>query len=173
MTGSVVARVLALAAAAFLAGLLALAWIAQNDDGQPGRSLLSRAPWHPAAGSRLWPPRAVQSATPNRRLAAWYSPRNRSGVTHPVLPCGARILIRYGDVTALTEVIDNDLQSSGRQFELTERLALRLKLDGIAADRLALRRATLERVGWTCSTLCVAPGFNVNQHAREGSRCRG
>jgi len=53
------------------------------------------------------------------------------GVTHPVLPCGARIVVRYGDVTALTEVIDNELQSSGRQFELTEALALRLKLDGI------------------------------------------
>jgi hypothetical protein len=52
------------------------------------------------------------------------------GVTHPVLPCGARILVRYGDVTALTEVIDNTLQSAGHQFELTERLALRLKLDG-------------------------------------------
>lgn len=52
------------------------------------------------------------------------------GVTHPVLPCGARILVRYGGVTALTEVIDNDLQSAGRQFELTEALALRLRLDG-------------------------------------------
>jgi hypothetical protein len=53
------------------------------------------------------------------------------GVTHPVLPCGARIVVRYGDVTALTEVIDNDLQSTGRQFELTEALALRLRLDGV------------------------------------------
>lgn len=52
------------------------------------------------------------------------------GVTHPVLPCGARILVRYGGVTALTEVIDNELQSAGRQFELTEALALRLRLDG-------------------------------------------
>lgn len=52
------------------------------------------------------------------------------GVTHPVLPCGARILVRYGGVTALTEVIDNELRSAGRQFELTEALALRLRLDG-------------------------------------------
>ena len=52
------------------------------------------------------------------------------GVTHPVLPCGARILIRYGGETVLTEVIDNRLKSAGRQFELTEKLAFMLGLDG-------------------------------------------
>jgi hypothetical protein len=52
------------------------------------------------------------------------------GVTHPVLPCGAKLLIRYGDATVLTEVIDNDLTSSGRQFELTDALAKLVGLDG-------------------------------------------
>ena len=52
------------------------------------------------------------------------------GVTHPVLPCGAKLLVRYGDETVLTEVIDNDLTSSGRQFELTDALARLVGLDG-------------------------------------------
>jgi hypothetical protein len=52
------------------------------------------------------------------------------GVTHPVLPCGAKILIRYGGETVLTEVIDNQLKEAGRQFELTSRLARLIGLDG-------------------------------------------
>jgi len=55
------------------------------------------------------------------------------GVTHPVLPCGARILIRYGGETVLTEVIDNQLKETGRQFELTPSLARLVGLDGTQA----------------------------------------
>jgi hypothetical protein len=57
------------------------------------------------------------------------------GVTHPVLPCGAKVLLRFGGDTVLTEVIDNRLKSQGRQFELTEALARRLGLDGTQAVR--------------------------------------
>ena len=53
------------------------------------------------------------------------------GVTHPVLPCGAKILIRYGGETVLTEVIDNELTATGRQFELTPALATLVGLDAI------------------------------------------
>ena len=52
------------------------------------------------------------------------------GVTHPVLPCGAKLLVRYGGETILTEVIDNDLTATGRQFELTPALATLVGLDG-------------------------------------------
>jgi hypothetical protein len=52
------------------------------------------------------------------------------GISHPVLPCGAKVLIKYGDTTVLTEVIDNDLTSSGRQLELTDALAKLIGLDG-------------------------------------------
>ena len=38
--------------------------------------------------------------------------------------------MRFGGQTVLTEVIDNKLKSAGRQFELTERLAVMLGLDG-------------------------------------------
>ena len=51
-------------------------------------------------------------------------------MTEPVLPCGAKILIRFGDRTYLTEVIDNRLKEGGRQFELTEALAQEVGLDG-------------------------------------------
>lgn len=52
------------------------------------------------------------------------------GVTEPVLPCHAKIVIRFGDRTFLTEVIDNRLKAGGRQFEVTEKLAQEMGLDG-------------------------------------------
>ena len=52
------------------------------------------------------------------------------GVSHPVLPCGAKIYISYGGTEVLTEVIDTKLKQPGRQFELTEALAQRLGIEG-------------------------------------------
>ena len=52
------------------------------------------------------------------------------GVTEPVLPCGARLIIRFGKRSYLTTVIDNRLKAPGRQFEVTERLAEEMGLDG-------------------------------------------
>ena len=40
------------------------------------------------------------------------------------------LLVRYGGDTVLTEVIDNELVSAGRQFELTPELARLVGLDG-------------------------------------------
>jgi hypothetical protein len=61
-------------------------------------------------------------------------------VTHPVLPCGAKILVRYGNETLFTEVIDTRLKSPGNQFEMTEGVARRLGLDGV--QRIEWRFAT-------------------------------
>ncbi len=52
------------------------------------------------------------------------------GVTHPVLPCGAKVILRTGDEQVLTEVIDNARAEPGRQLELTDALAKRLGIDG-------------------------------------------
>jgi hypothetical protein len=52
------------------------------------------------------------------------------GVTHPVLPCGAKVILRSGDTQVLTEVIDNALVEPGRQLEVTEELASLLDIDG-------------------------------------------
>jgi len=50
-------------------------------------------------------------------------------VTHPVLPCGAKVILRSGDTQILTEVIDNALVEPGRQLEVTEALAKMLEID--------------------------------------------
>jgi hypothetical protein len=51
-------------------------------------------------------------------------------VTHPVLPCGAKLVLRNGDTQVLTEVIDNRLAEPGRQLEVTPALARMLDLRG-------------------------------------------
>jgi hypothetical protein len=40
-----------------------------------------------------------------------------------VLPCGAKLVLRYRDRQVLTEVIDNALVEPGRQLEVTDTLA--------------------------------------------------
>lgn len=52
------------------------------------------------------------------------------GVSHSVLPCGAKVILVFGRRRVLTEVIDGKLKSSGRQFEVTVALARVLGLDG-------------------------------------------
>lgn len=123
------ARLLTLAGAALLAGLLALAWVerrAGDPAAAPVTGAVAPGGWYNALAASRGPVGDAEQTTCGLVLTG-----KSLGVTHPVLPCGARVLVRYGDVTALTEVIDNDLQNAGRQFELTEALALRLKLDGI------------------------------------------
>ena len=63
------------------------------------------------------------------------------GVSHPVLPCGARIFVRYGRKTVLTEVVDRGPIVSGRQFEVTPALADLLGLTGVQPIRWSFARA--------------------------------
>ena len=52
------------------------------------------------------------------------------GVGHPVLPCGVRIYVRFGDRTVLTTVIDRGDVPPGRELNLTPRLAVLLGVQG-------------------------------------------
>ena len=57
------------------------------------------------------------------------------GVAHPVLPCGAKVVLRYGDVQVLTQVIDRGTGVPGREFDLTAELARRMGLAGVQPIR--------------------------------------
>jgi peptidoglycan lytic transglycosylase len=57
------------------------------------------------------------------------------GVAHPVLPCGVRLYVVYKGTRVLTEVIDRGPYVRGREFQLTEALARRLGLSGVAVIR--------------------------------------
>ncbi len=130
MPASVAQRLLGLAAVALLAGVVSLAVIERHSDDAgaaptPVGAVAAGGGWYSAlAASR-------GSAGDAERTSCGLILTNKSyGVSHPVLPCGAKLLIRFGGHTVLTEVIDNRLKSAGRQFELTERLAREMGLDG-------------------------------------------
>jgi rare lipoprotein A (peptidoglycan hydrolase) len=53
------------------------------------------------------------------------------GLAHPVLPCGAKIELRFGDQDVLTQVVDRGAGLPGREFDLTPALAERLGLTGV------------------------------------------
>jgi hypothetical protein len=126
----VLQRTAALAAVALVAvvGALALARAGSEHETQPGEArqvTVAETGWYTAlAGSR-------GAARDAERTTCRLTLTGRSlGVSHPVLPCGAKIFISYGGTEVLTEVIDTTMKRSGRQFELTEALAQRLGIEG-------------------------------------------
>lgn len=130
MPAAVAQRLLVLAAVALLCAVAALAVIEQRSGGGAVAATVTGAiapggGWYSAlAGSR------GAAGDAERTSCGLILTAKSLGVSHPVLPCGARVLIRFGSDTVLTEVIDNRLESTGRQFELTDLLARKLGLDG-------------------------------------------
>ena len=123
-----VQRLLSLAAIAFLAGLVAVAVVERRDEepvSAPTGAVAAGGGWYEALAAPRPPGKDAERTSCGLVLTA-----RSLGVTHPVLPCGAKLLIRYGGETVLTEVIDNDLVATGRQFELTSALAALVGLDG-------------------------------------------
>ena len=130
MIASVVQRTVALAAIALLAGVAALALTHEGEGGQTSSDAVQAVPvvesgWYSALAGSRGAPRDAERTTCRRILTG-----RSLGVTHAVLPCGAKIVIAYGGTEVLTEVIDNRMKRPGRQFELTEPLAQRLGIDG-------------------------------------------
>lgn len=130
MPAAVAQRLLGLAAVALLGGLIALAVIEQRSDAAratpaPTGAIAPGSGWYSALAASRGP-----AGDAERTVCGLILTGKSFGVTHPVLPCGAKVLLRFGGQTVFTEVIDNRLKSAGRQFELTERLARDLGLDG-------------------------------------------
>ena len=117
-----------LAAVAFLAAASAVAIVEQRGS-EEGAAALTSAPapagWNIAFAGSRGATGDAQRTTCGQVLAP-----QSLGVTHPVLPCGAKVILRSGDTQILTEVIDNALAEPGRQLEVTEELATMLGIDG-------------------------------------------
>jgi hypothetical protein len=121
VTESLPQRLVLLAGIAFVAAVSAVAVIEQRTT-DPGAAALTSAPapagWNTAFAGSRGATGDAQRTTCGQVLAP-----ESLGVTHPVLPCGAKVVLRYGDTRVLTEVIDNALVEPGRQLEVTEALA--------------------------------------------------
>ena len=132
MSLTILQRTIALAAVALVACVATLALTREASDLEEGsvtdvrvEGAASGAGWYTALAGSRGPARDAEQTTCRQILTG-----RSLGVTHPVLPCGAKIFIAYGDIEVLTEVIDTKLKQPGRQFELTEALAQQLGLEG-------------------------------------------
>jgi rare lipoprotein A len=63
------------------------------------------------------------------------------GISHPTLPCGARVFITFHGETVLAQVVDRGPYVPGRQFDLTDALARRLGLQGVQEIHWAYARS--------------------------------
>ncbi len=116
-----------LGAVALLGAVLALAVVERRaqDDGAAGLvGAAAPSGWNTAFAGSRGPSGDAQRTTCGQVLAP-----ESLGATHPVLPCGAKVVLRRGDTQVLTEVIDNALVEPGRQIEVTEALGRLLRLD--------------------------------------------
>lgn len=128
MTGSLGQRLALLAAVALLATVGAAAIVEQQAASEGSVSLTSApapAGWNIAFAGSRGPAGDAQRTTCGQVLGP-----ESLGVTHPVLPCGAKLVLRRGSSQVLTEVIDNTLVEPGRQLEVTDELARMLGIDG-------------------------------------------
>jgi rare lipoprotein A (peptidoglycan hydrolase) len=132
-------REFALAAVALLAVVVSLA-VASYDRGSATTQKLPQ----PVAVPGGW-----YSALAARRLRERYGTRTACGeiltpdtlgVSHPVLPCGAKLFLRFGDKEVLTQVIDRGPSGPGHEFDLTSALARRLDLHGTQLVRWTFAR---------------------------------
>ena len=128
MTQSLPQRLVLLAGVALFAAVSALAVVERRAQDEGSASLTSApapAGWNTAFAGSRGPAGDAQRTTCGQVLAP-----ESLGVTHPVLPCGAKVVLRTGNTQVLTEVIDNALVEPGRQLEVTQALAALLGLDG-------------------------------------------
>jgi hypothetical protein len=121
-------RLAALAAGALLAtlGVLAL-----RDRDAPAPTL------PPVQASVQWE-RAVVGVLPARprETACGVSLESRTiGVAHPLLPCGADLVVSREGKEIRTEVVERAPVKAGRDFELTQALARELGVSGETAIR--------------------------------------
>jgi hypothetical protein len=130
---ALVQRLAALAALALLAGVIAVAVVSHEGDAEAQTPSSAAAPgggWYRAlAGMRELGKNANRTSCGTRITGA------SLGVSHPVLPCGTKVVLLFDGKQVLTEVIDNRMTAAGRQFELTRLFADQLGLDGTQALR--------------------------------------
>jgi hypothetical protein len=122
-------RLVALAAVALLGAVVALAIVERRaEDGRAGlTSAVAPSGWNTAFAGSRGPAGDAQRTTCGHVLSD-----ASLGVTHPVLPCRTKLILRNGDTQILTEVIDNTLVEAGRQLEVTQALGRMLDLKDTA-----------------------------------------
>ena len=128
MTPALLRRQLVLAAVALVAGLGAAA--VDRRSGEEARSAFAPAPvvneWRDATVGSYGPGLYGRPTACGLEL----TPSTR-GVAHPVLPCGAKLVLSHEGKEVATEVVDRGPKDGTGDFDVTEALASDLGLAGV------------------------------------------
>jgi hypothetical protein len=129
-------RVAVLAGVMLLTVIGVLAIAAAVDDSDDPRPPEERSVPAPGGGwyETLAAPYRVDTSS-RRTVCGFRARRQALGVAHPVLPCGTKVYLAYGDREVLTQVIDRGTGAPGREFEVTTALARELELAGVQPIR--------------------------------------
>ena len=130
MNAALARRQAALAGVALVGALGAIALSRVGDDSER-RSAAAEAAveWETARAS------PSSSRPPSQPPAASRSRRRRVGIAHPVLPCGAKLVLDYQGQQSQADVVESGPVEAGRAFELTPALAQQLGVSGTATVR--------------------------------------
>ena len=140
MSSSFAERVLALAGAGLLAGVVALAVAHQN------ASSAATAGPKPAVGAGTGWYVAVAGVARSfpiggrRSRCGWLLEPATLGVVHPVLPCGTKLFVEANGKRVYTQVVDRAPVPSTEDFDLSAMLADRLGVSGTRDVRWAFAR---------------------------------
>lgn len=142
MSPALAQREIAIAAVALLSVVIALAVAAQRGESSSATRLPEPIP---APGGGWYHARAAASGRelePGRTTSCGLQVSGSAmGVAHPVLPCGVKLYIGYGDEDVLTQVIARlGRDAPTLQFGLTDALARELEIDGTATIRYRFAR---------------------------------
>jgi hypothetical protein len=133
-------RLLALAGAGLLAGVIAVAVAEQNAGTAraigPQPAVGQGAGWTDAVAgvARVYPVHGARSH------CGWLLRPGTLGIVHPVLPCGTKLFVQYGGKRVYTQVVDRAPVASREDFDLTAALADRIGLTGTDDVRWAFAR---------------------------------
>jgi hypothetical protein len=129
MNAALARRLAALAAVALVGalGVIALSRIGDDSDAAPP----------PPAAAVEWASASVAVFEPTSAPTACgvtVTPQT-PGIAHPVLPCGAKLVLEYKGQQAEADVVERGPVDAGRAFELSPALAKQLGVAGNATVR--------------------------------------
>jgi rare lipoprotein A len=135
VTSRLAQREIALAGVAIVGAVVALALVAGRSD---SRAALPKpvGTWY----SALAGVRAPGDLGKKTACGEVLKPET-NGISHPVLPCGAKVFLRLDGHTVLTQVIDRGPYVPGRAIDVTDALAAKLGLSGVEQVRWAYAAA--------------------------------
>ena len=128
MNPALAQRQIALAGVALLAIVVAIVLVqrARDDPGAAAAAPPVATEWKRALAGPYTLPAGTKLTACGQRAS-----ESILGVAHPVLPCGAKVVIRFDGKDVLTQVVDRGAGLPGREFDLTPALAKRIGLTGV------------------------------------------